>query len=118
MAKTAKPKAGDKKKAKKPQTRALAKAPRKAKSGRSNQGTGLKDLSALLEHPLVTELLAVGAMAAVSAIAEHGVKSRSGELKKGTKVVKSAGKAAAAAIGKRLMTEVDEIRKASKKAAR
>ena len=114
MAKSAKPKSGDKKKGKKPESRALVvTSPRK--SGGSKRGAGIKDLAGLLEHPLVTELLAVGAMAAVSAIAEHGVKSRNGEIKKGSKVVKNAGKAAAAAIGKRLVTEFDEIRKASKK---
>jgi hypothetical protein len=114
MAKSAKPKAGDKKKNKKSESRALvATSPRQG--GGSKKSAGIKDLTGLLEHPLVTELLAVGAMAAVSAIAEHGVKSRNGEVKKGSKVVKNAGKAAAAAIGKRLVTEFDEIRKASKK---
>src|SRR5205814_1494771 len=49
--------------------------------------------------------------------AGNGVKSRNGEVKKGSKVVKNAGKAAAAAMGKRLMTEFEEIRKASKKKA-
>ncbi len=118
MAKSTKPKAGEKKKSKKPASRALATVPAKSgKSGKSGskKGSGIKDFSSLLEHPLVTELLAVGAMAAVGAIAEHGVKSRNGEVKKGSKVVKNAGKAAAAAMGKRLMTEFDEIRKASKK---
>jgi hypothetical protein len=88
----------------------------RGKSGRSSKG--FKDFGHLLEHPLVAELLAVGAMAAVSAIAEHGVQSRTGEAKKGSKVIKSAGKAAASAMGKRLMTEVDAIRKASGKAAK
>jgi hypothetical protein len=115
MAKSAKPKAGEKKKSKKPASRALATVPAKSGKGGSKKGSGIKDFSSLLEHPLVTELLAVGAMAAVGAIAEHGVKSRNGEVKKGSKVVKNAGKAAAAAMGKRLMTEFDEIRKASKK---
>lgn len=114
MAKSAKPKTGNKK-SKKPATRALAVVPAKNKAGGSRKGAGIKDFSSLLEHPLVTELLAVGAMAAVSAIADRGVKSRNGEVKKGSKVVKNAGKAAAAAMGKRLMTEFDEIRKASKK---
>jgi hypothetical protein len=113
MAKSAKPKTGDKK-SKKPASRAVAVRSAKSKAGGSKKGAGIKDFSSLLEHPLVTELLAVGAMAAVGAIAEHGVKSRNGEAKKGSKVVKNAGKAAAAAMGKRLMTEFDKIREASK----
>lgn len=115
MAKAAKPKSGDKKK-KKPASRALTTTAPKKSGGGSKKKSGMKDLTGLLDHPLVAELLAVGAMAAVSAIAEHGVKSRNKEIKKGSKVVKTAGKAAAAAMGKRLMTEFDEIRKASKKA--
>jgi hypothetical protein len=116
MAKSAKPKSGDKRKSKKPESRALV-TTSPGRSDGSKRKAGIKDLSSLIEHPLVTELLAVGAMAAVSAIAEHGVKSRNGELKKGSRAVKDAGKAAATAIGKRLMTEFDEIRKASKKKA-
>ncbi|MCL6684585.1 hypothetical protein [Sphingomonas alba] len=116
MAKPAKAKAGNKKKTKKAESRALVVATPKSGGGSKNKA-GIKDLASLLEHPLVTELLAVGAMAAVSAIAEHGVKSRNGELKKGSKVIKNAGKAAATAMGKRLVTEFDEIRKASKKKA-
>ena len=55
-------------------------------------------------------------MAAVAAIADHNVKTRTGEAESGSsKAVKAAGKAAAAAIGKRLMTEVDAVRAASKR---
>ena len=69
----------------------------------------------LIDHPLVADLLAVGAMAAVGAIADHNVKTRTGESESGSsKAIKAAGKAAAAAVGKRLMTEVDAIKKASK----
>ena len=117
MAKAAKSKSGDKKKTRKVESRALVISNPKQSGGGSKKKSGLKDLTGLLEHPLLTELLAVGAMAAVSAIAEHGVKSRNGEVKKGTKVVKNAGKAAATAIGNRLVKEFDEIRKASKKKA-
>ena len=114
MAKAAKAKAGGKKKAK-PESRELVTSAPKRKGGVKKRA-GVKDFTGLLEHPLVTELLAVGAMAAVTAIAEHNRKD--GDGKKTSKAVKSAGKAAAAAIGKRLLTEVDEIRKASKKAAK
>jgi hypothetical protein len=72
------------------------------------------NIADLIDHPLVADLLAVGAMAAVAAIADHNVKTRTGEEEKGSsKAVKAAGKAAAAAVGKRLMTEVDAIKKAS-----
>ena len=57
-------------------------------------------------------------MAAVAAIADHNVKTRTGEAESGSsKAVKAAGKAAAAAIGKRLLTEVDAVREASKRPA-
>ena len=70
----------------------------------------------LLESPLVADLLAVGATAALAAIAEHGFGRGSGESKRTSKAIKQAGKAAAAAMGRRLSTEFDEIRKASSKA--
>lgn len=71
----------------------------------------------LLQSPLVADLLAVAATAALAALAEHGFSSRgAGEGRKPGRAVKEAGKAAAAAIGRRLGTEIDEIRKASKSA--
>jgi hypothetical protein len=86
-------------------------APRRASR---NSSSGF-DIAKLLDHPLVADLLAVGAIAAVAAIADHSVKTRTGERESGSsKAVKAAGTAAAAAIGKRLMTEVDAIRDASK----
>ena len=73
----------------------------------------------LLQSPLVADLLAVAATAALAALAEHGFSSggasTTGRNRAG-KAVKEAGKAAAAAIGRRLSTEVDEIRAASKRA--
>jgi hypothetical protein len=87
-------------------------APRRASSSTSS---GF-DVTKLIDHPLVADLLAVGAMAAVAAIADHNVKTRTGEAESGSsKAVKAAGKAAAAAIGKRLLTEVDAVREASKR---
>jgi hypothetical protein len=92
---------------------------RKSKGSSSGNSSGFDSLSRLLEHPLVAELISVGAIAAVAAIADHNVKTRTGEGKKGSKkALKAAGTAAATAIGKRLMSEVDEIKKASKKSAR
>jgi hypothetical protein len=69
----------------------------------------------LLESPLVVDLLAVGATAALASITEARHSRRSGAASRSTKVMKSAGKAAAAAIGRRLATEFDEIRKVSSK---
>jgi hypothetical protein len=88
-------------------------APRQAP--RRAEASGFEGIAKLIDHPLVADLLAVGAMAAVAAIADHNVKTRTGEAEAGSsKVVKAAGKAAATAIGKRLMTEVDAVRGASK----
>jgi hypothetical protein len=69
----------------------------------------------LLQSPLVAELVAVAATAALASLAEHSFASgREKPGKRAGKAVKEAGKAAAAAVGRRLNTEVDEIRKASK----
>ena len=70
----------------------------------------------LLQSPLVAELVAVAATAALAALAEHGFTSGGGGArgKRAGKAVKEAGKAAAAAVGRRLGTEIDEIRKAAK----
>ena len=70
----------------------------------------------LLQSPLVAELVAVAATAALASLAEHGFSSRDGSStgKRAGRAVKAAGKAAAAAVGRRLGTEMDEIRKAAK----
>lgn len=84
-------------------------------SSRRAESSGFDGLTKLIDHPLVADLLAVGAMAAVAAIADHNVKTRTGEAEsRSSKVVKAAGKAAATAIGKRLMTEVDAVRGATR----
>jgi hypothetical protein len=69
----------------------------------------------LLQSPLVAELVAVAATAALAALAEQGF-TAGGEGSRGKragKAVKEAGKAAAAAVGRRLSTEIDEIKKAA-----
>ncbi len=77
---------------------------------------GLEGLLKLADHPLLGDLLAVGALAAVAAIAESGkdepakVKSRD--------AVKTAGKAAAAAIGARLLKEVTASAKPASRSAK
>ena len=70
----------------------------------------------LLQSPLVAELVAVAATAALAALAEHGFTSGGNSSTRGRragKAVKEAGKAAAAAVGRRLGTEIDEIRKSA-----
>lgn len=70
-----------------------------------------------LQSPLVADLLAVAATAALAALAEHGFSNRgagAGGGKRAGRAVKEAGKAAAAAIGRRIGNEFQEIRAASK----
>lgn len=94
---------------------------RRASSGgsRSNSNEGMGDaFIKLLQSPLVADLLAVAATAALAALAEHGFSSsgagENARSKRAGKAVKEAGKAAAAAIGRRLANEMEEIRAASK----
>jgi hypothetical protein len=69
----------------------------------------------LLQSPLVAELMAVAATAALAALAEHGFNpADAGRGKRAGKAVKEAGKAAAAAIGRRLTNEFQEIRETAK----
>lgn len=82
----------------------------KAKKASGDKGKGknkgvhpVEALSRLADHPLISELLAVGALAAVAAIAEAG--SKDPQVAKSTDAVKKAGKAAATAIGARLLKE-------------
>ena len=70
----------------------------------------------LLQSPLVVDLLAVGATAALAAITEHRSSRAQGAIHNPKRAVKDAGKAAAAAIGRRLKTEFEEVRTASKRA--
>ena len=69
----------------------------------------------LLQSPLVADLVAVAATSALAALAEHGMGRGGGDGKRAGKAVKEAGKAAAAAVGRRLSLEIDEIKKASEK---
>ena len=72
----------------------------------------------LLQSPLVADLVAVAATAALASLAEQGFSNRAGgggsTGKRAGRAVKAAGAAAAAAIGRRLGTEIEEIRKATK----
>ena len=97
---------------------AKAAAPKaaKKKAGKKKGDKGVEVLWKLAEHPLIGELLALGATAAVAAIAESGGKDK----KHGSsRAVKDAGKAAAAAIGARLISEfADGVVKQSARAAK
>jgi len=115
----------------KPSARASAKpntAPRKAvarteqkrerasSSDSSTSETIVDALLKLLESPLVADLLAVGATAALSAVAESRF-SRRDDGHKSSRTVKNAGKAAAAAMGRRINEELEAIRSAAKEAS-
>ena len=78
------------------------------------RNTAADALLKLLESPLVADLLAVGATAALAALAEHRYSSRSGESAGAKRALKGAVTAAAAAMGRRIATEFDEIKKAAK----
>ena len=71
----------------------------------------------LLQSPLVIDLLAVGATAALAAITEHRSSRTQGAISNPKRAVKDAGKAAASAIGRRLKNEFEEVRTASKRAS-
>ena len=81
----------------------------------SDRRSAFESLAKLADHPMVADLLAAGAVAAVAAIAEQQLgKDRPAS----SKMVKSAGKAAAAAIGKKLMSEFGAIKDAAASAAK
>ena len=85
---------------------------------RSSQSDPVDSLIKLLQSPLVIDLLAVGATAALAAITEHRSSRAQGAMdtRGSKKALKAAGKAAATAVGRRIANEFDEIRSASKKA--
>ena len=89
--------------------------------GRSRAQEGMGDaFIKLLQSPLVAELVAVAATAALAALAEHGFTTGGDgtRSRRAGKAVKEAGKAAAAAVGRRLGTEIEEIRRAAKDGAK
>ena len=86
--------------------------------GRSSGFDASEAFVKLLQSPLVAELVAIAATAALTALAQQGF-TAGGEGTRGRKAgnaVKAAGKAAAAAVGRRLGTEIDEIKAAAKAA--
>src|SRR3954466_6399962 len=116
MAKKATSKVESKNKAKRDRPAALAERSGGGERHSSSDSNMGEAFIKLLQSPLAAELVAVAATAALAALAEHGFTSGGGGSrgKRAGKAVKEAGKAAAAAVGRRLGTEVDEIRKAAK----
>lgn len=113
-ASASKPKSAPRKAARKP----VAKAQRASSTSSASSSAGETAVDALLkllESPLVADLLAVGATAALSAVAESRF-SRRDDGHKSSRTVKNAGKAAAAAMGRRLNEEIEAIREAAAKA--
>ena len=102
-------------KAKKDKGPKPGKAEKKA-SGKSKAREGFDGLAKLVDHPMVADLLAAGAIAAVTAIAEHQMGK--GKSQSSSRMVKSAGKAAAAAMGKKLMGNFGDITSAAADAAK
>ncbi len=82
-------------------------ARKSAKKTNSKTRDGIDGLAKLIDHPLVADLLAAGAIAAVAAIAEHQMNKGNGQTS--SKMVKSVGKAAAAAMGKKLFGDISAI---------
>lgn len=116
MAKKATSKAGGRAKS---GTKARTVVKRASTGGSSQDGMG-EALIKLMQSPFVAELVAVAATAALASLAEHGFASGGGGSrgKRAGKAVKEAGKAAAAAIGRRLGNELEEIRKTAKGGAK
>lgn len=85
-------------------------------SSSSTKSDAVDALIKLLQSPLVIDLLAVGATAALAAITEARSSRAEGAMGNNKKIFKAAGKAAAAAVGRRLASEFDEIRDVSRKA--
>jgi hypothetical protein len=79
---------------------------------RSSKRDPVDSLIKLLQSPLVLELLAVGATAALAAITQQRSSRAQGGDASG-RAMKAAGKAAAAAVGQRLASEFQDIRNAS-----
>jgi hypothetical protein len=91
-------------------------ATRSAGSQSRSSDTDVVDaLIKLLQSPLVIDLLAVGATAALAAITETRSSRTQGAAGSSKKTLKAAGKAAAAAVGRRLQNEFEEITAASKR---
>ena len=82
---------------------------KKAAKKVSKAQKGYVALAKLAEHPLVIDLIAIGATAAVAALAGRASGGKTSAAKAKSSV-KAAGQAAAVAVGKRLMTEYNAVK--------
>lgn len=87
-------------------------ARRSAKQESAKTDNAADALIGLIESPLVADLLAAAVTAAAATILEHKLKRKqeSGSL------VRAVGAATAAAVGRQLASEIEEIRKAAEEA--
>ena len=119
---TAKPGTGGKKTQKKSRSSAStgrSVAVRRSQTRSEDSQPDIVDaLIKLLQSPLVIDLLAVGATAALAAITESRSSRTHGVAGNSKKTLKAAGKAAAAAVGRRIQNEFEEITAASKRSAK
>ncbi len=67
----------------------------------------MEAIGKLIDHPLVADVVAAGAVAAVASLAERQVTKAKGSPSGSKETLKFAGKAAAAAMGKRFMAEME-----------
>ena len=100
---------------------ARAKPPKKTQApavakdeGETNGNTAADAIVGLLESPLVADMLAAGAAAALAAFTQHRLTRRRENSSK--RALKEAAKAAAAAMGARLSEEFEEILESAKRA--
>ena len=77
---------------------------------KSKRKEALDKVGDLMDHPLVADVVAAGAVAAVAALAENRATQARGTKTGSRTMLKMAGTAAAAAIGKRLKAEYDAIK--------
>jgi hypothetical protein len=99
-------------------SRSRSVAVRRTRAQSEGGQTDLVDaLIKLLQSPLVIDLLAVGATAALAAITEQRSSRAQGVAGNSKKALKAAGKAAAGAVGRRIQNEFEEITAASKRSA-
>ncbi|MCJ8190426.1 hypothetical protein [Sphingomicrobium aestuariivivum] len=79
-----------------------------AKKGKVDES--MEAIGKLIDHPLVADVVAAGAVAAVASLAERQVTKAKGSSSGSKETLKFAGKAAAAAMGKRFMAEMEAAR--------
>ena len=77
---------------------------------RSRRKETIEKLGDIMDHPLVADVVAAGAVAAVAALAENKATKARGTTTGSRTMLKLAGAAAAAAIGKRLKAEYDAVK--------